>query len=155
MKNYNYYLEEVKKNGEILQFAPKKIITTELCQAAIQQNGWAIRYVPEEFLTQDLYKIAVKQDPFILELVPEQFKTMELCEMAVKANIRVFFHAPKKIQKDLKKIIQPPPRRSSKSYRFKTEAIEALQKLAKEEGKSLTKFLESLIMEKAAKIKNK
>lgn len=46
MKDYNYYLDEVKKLGWTIRYVPRRLITPELCKIAVEQNGLALKYVP-------------------------------------------------------------------------------------------------------------
>ena len=80
---YNEYLEQVKKDGCVLEFVPDEYKTEEICKIAVQQNGYALEDVPVEYRTEEICKIAVQQNGYALEDVPVEYITEELCKIAI------------------------------------------------------------------------
>jgi hypothetical protein len=109
----NICLNTVRKNGELIEYVPKILRTTELYQAVeqyrieieklekenlriqqemarylenIKRKGTDLRYVPDNYITVPLCLEAVKQNCEALYFVPDEHKTVQICLIAVKQN---------------------------------------------------------------------
>ena len=82
-KEYQKWLDEVKKDGFNLRFVPEELRTKELCELAVKDEALTLQYVPEELRTYKLCYVAIKNDGTTLEFVPEELRTKELCDIAL------------------------------------------------------------------------
>lgn len=82
-RDYNYYLNRIKKGAE-LEKVPEKFRTAELCKIAVENYGGNLKYVPDKLKTPELCKIVVEDHGAALEYVPDKLKTPELCKIAVE-----------------------------------------------------------------------
>ena len=80
MNQHEKHLENVKRNGMILDFIKEQ--TDEICLEAVKQNGLALQYVKKQ--TPEICLEAVKNNASTLRYVQQQ--TNEMCLEAVKQN---------------------------------------------------------------------
>jgi hypothetical protein len=78
LREYDRYLEVVKKDGLALKHVPVMYKTYKVCFAAVKQNGLALEHVPEEHISDPLCLEAVKQTGAALRLVPARWWTFDL-----------------------------------------------------------------------------
>lgn len=75
--SYKMCLEEVKKNGMVLQFVPQHLITQKLCLEAIKQSSRAFQFVPEKFKTLEMYLYKNK----INNVIQENESSMDIIDI--------------------------------------------------------------------------
>jgi hypothetical protein len=97
-----FYLEEIKKNGALLEFVPAEFKTKELCLAAVLApyctQPPAIHFLPKEFQTEEMYALSVKDDGATLGFVPQKKRSEKLCRAAVEQNGVSLKFVPKKLR---------------------------------------------------------
>eukprot|EP01088_Endostelium_zonatum_P015201 TRINITY_DN3623_c0_g1_i1.p1 TRINITY_DN3623_c0_g1~~TRINITY_DN3623_c0_g1_i1.p1 ORF type:complete len:243 (+),score=71.28 TRINITY_DN3623_c0_g1_i1:80-808(+) len=69
-----------------------KILTKDICRAAIVQNMAAWKYVPDRMKDEDLYEIMVRRRGEIINEVPEEKKSLQLKGLAVMENVENIVH---------------------------------------------------------------
>ncbi|GHT17625.1 hypothetical protein AGMMS4956_21130 [Bacteroidia bacterium] len=96
-------MQAVKENGNNLKHIPEKMVTQDLCFAAVANKGEALQFALDKFKNAPLCDHAMKENPKLAFLyVPDSVKTPKMCETAVTADGRNLQHVPKEqISKDL------------------------------------------------------
>lgn len=89
----SYYCYEsnkdlVKSDSDMLQYVPKRHLTSELCKIAVENCWINLRWVPKSLITVQLCLIALREAPYALCLIPKRLLTKEVCEFAI------FVHSP-------------------------------------------------------------
>lgn len=89
MKTYIEHLKEVKHDGLLLQFVPKRFWTDELLFAALHSEGMALRYIPEHRITWAMCMIAVRRTKIATQFVPDDLRTEEIYEAARRGRFNL------------------------------------------------------------------
>ena len=66
-----------------LEFVPKKYITREICEIAVEVCGTEICRVPTDLLSEDLYKKALEQSHKSYIYFPYEWRTLKMKELAI------------------------------------------------------------------------
>jgi hypothetical protein len=88
-KDGEFFREAVIRNGEALDWVDEKLLSPELCAAAVAQNGMALEYVPRPWRSAknaegvSLCLAAVRQNGMALQFVPEMLLSKEIVCTAV------------------------------------------------------------------------
>jgi len=82
---------KIKRNGALLQFVSKDILTYDMCYKAVKQHGSNIKHVLKKILDYDICFLAISQQNCgkYLKYVPYKQKTKELCLEALYNNNEV------------------------------------------------------------------
>ena len=107
-QTYDLVMEAVKADGLALGQASKKLITPEVCLAAVAQNGASLGYVPpklmkDESLKKELVETAFNSSPAgALRYIEPESITKDMCIQAVKQDGRAIEDVPEcYLSKDL------------------------------------------------------
>jgi hypothetical protein len=74
LKNVEFCLAAVKKNGPVLEYVPESLKTEAVCIAAVEDYGGALQYVPESLKTEAMCLAALNKTLRVLKYVPENLK---------------------------------------------------------------------------------
>jgi hypothetical protein len=80
------WLALLKKNGCLLNFVPKDMMTPEMCWTAVQESGYALEFVPAGYKTESLCLMAVRNAGPAFAFVPIYLMTHEMVDEAKKAD---------------------------------------------------------------------
>lgn len=86
IKDYNYWLKYVAKDGVRLKSVPKRYIDLNLIKRALTSNVYSLLYVPSTFINKDFIDEVVDMDPSSITLIPEEYITKDLCLKCVKRD---------------------------------------------------------------------
>ncbi len=67
-------LDAARKNGHILRFAPKEVITQQVGEAAVRNHPQAIQWVPHDIRTADMCLYAFKSDSELDIYTPDRIR---------------------------------------------------------------------------------
>lgn len=82
----DFVLKMITNNGMMIRFVKSKMLTFELCKAAVEQNGMALQYVPKEFKKR-LYKNALENTGESIIFVESNDLNIDLMKLAIEKNI--------------------------------------------------------------------
>lgn len=85
-QTYEMCISAVSKNGDVLKYVDKDLLTYQLCLTAVKKCGMALEYVDANLLTYEICLAAVSSYGSSIKFIPEKFRTYELCEIAFKNN---------------------------------------------------------------------
>lgn len=94
MKNIDITIEDLMKNGMLLQDIPEEQRTPEKCLAAVHQNGFSVKYVPVGKRTPEICLAAVRQSGWALEYLPSSINPSEIFLAAVQQDWRALEYVP-------------------------------------------------------------
>ena len=89
-QTYDMLVHVCSNDGMALEYASKKLITSELCEIAIKQNGLALEYVPKKIKDEKglswynrLCEIAVSQNGKAIRSISRELLTSDIIEKAL------------------------------------------------------------------------
>ena len=71
-------LEQVKRDGMVLECVPEALKTESVCTTALHNDGRAVQFLPEQLRTEAMYLIGVRRNCDALRLVPMCHQTQAL-----------------------------------------------------------------------------
>lgn len=73
---------------KILEIVSRKLLTREICEAAVSKNGLNLAHVPAEFKDRPMCKLAVANDGRAIEYVPAALLDLEMYRSAINNDPR-------------------------------------------------------------------
>ncbi|MFR6717717.1 DUF4116 domain-containing protein [Alistipes putredinis] len=75
-----------------------KAISEEVALEAARKNGHILRFVPKEIITQQVGEAAVKNHPQAIQWVPHDIRTADMCLYAFKSDSELDIYTPGRIR---------------------------------------------------------